>query len=289
MSKVVFNAAKAVKSGFSIRDTDIWELATESAFPTGRYDSFTEETASGGSIIISGDFYREIRGGDEWNTGDISSIILEDDKGKEILEIKGMDSSLEDLIDQFDIHGNVESKSALKAIYGPIFDDVTEVRLSNKNDRVDIDDVTLNSAAKIRGLDGDDRIAGNGGKNFLNGDRGDDVLRGKGGSDKLWGGRGDDDLRGGSGRDRLDGGKGSDVLTGGGGADTFVFRKGQADGDRVTDFHDGSDLIRMIGFDGFDDLSVRQKDYGLVIRSGDDRIVLEDVLKDDISAADFLF
>jgi Ca2+-binding RTX toxin-like protein len=34
----------------------------------------------------------------------------------------------------------------------------------------------------------------------------------------------------------LDGGAGADILTGGGGVDNFVFRAGQANGDRITDF-----------------------------------------------------
>jgi Ca2+-binding RTX toxin-like protein len=50
----------------------------------------------------------------------------------------------------------------------------------------------------------------------------------------------------------LDGGDGADVLTGYAGNDTFVFRAGQADGDRITDFAGNGaaagDDLRFIGF-----------------------------------------
>ena len=56
------------------------------------------------------------------------------------------------------------------------------------------------------------------------------------GNDGLTGGSGNDDLHGQDGNDVLDGRAGVDILEGGPGIDTFVFTRGQADGDTVLDF-----------------------------------------------------
>ncbi|KQO69889.1 hypothetical protein ASF18_21675 [Methylobacterium sp. Leaf89] len=59
-------------------------------------------------------------------------------------------------------------------------------------------------------------------------------------------------LIGNAGANVLDGSGGRDVLTGGGGADTFVFRKGETNGDKVLDFTKGSpevgDHLEFYGF-----------------------------------------
>jgi serralysin len=48
------------------------------------------------------------------------------------------------------------------------------------------------------------------------------------------------------GNDLLNGGKGDDTMVGGQGADTFVLRKGP-DVDRIVDFEDGIDKLRLLG------------------------------------------
>ena len=63
-----------------------------------------------------------------------------------------------------------------------------------------------------------------------------DTLDGAGGDDSLKGGGGIDTLIGGNGSDILDGGAGADILTGGSGSDVFVFHRGEANGDVVTNF-----------------------------------------------------
>jgi parallel beta-helix repeat protein len=62
------------------------------------------------------------------------------------------------------------------------------------------------------------------------------VIRSGVGNDHLFGGGDRDILFGGVGSDVLDGGSGADMLTGGTGNDIFVFRKGEANGDLITDF-----------------------------------------------------
>ena len=75
-----------------------------------------------------------------------------------------------------------------------------------------------------------DEITGNDGAN---------MLRGKGGNDTI---------SGGIGRDQITGGTGRDNLTGGGGRDAFVFastNETRGNGDIITDFADGLDVIRL--------------------------------------------
>ena len=65
------------------------------------------------------------------------------------------------------------------------------------------------------------------------------------------GGRLDDILTGG-GNDRLIGGRGSDMLTGGAGNDSFVYVRGEIDGDIILDFQGagvaGGDVLVLTGF-----------------------------------------
>jgi hypothetical protein len=80
---------------------------------------------------------------------------------------------------------------------------------------------TLVGIRAVIGGSGDDRLAGTGGHNRLEGKDGDDRVEGRGGSDDLYGGDGrdtvlgrlgDDFLTGGSGRDKLFGAQGNDAL-----------------------------------------------------------------------------
>lgn len=59
-----------------------------------------------------------------------------------------------------------------------------------------------------------DRLVGNGGVDFIDGDDGDDVIEGHGGVDTLVGGAGDDNIRGNEGNDFMNGDAGDDVLNG---------------------------------------------------------------------------
>ena len=94
-----------------------------------------------------------------------------------------------------------------------------------------VEKLTLSGAAAIDG-------AGNDLANLITGNTGANLLSGGDGADTLSGGNGDD---------TLDGGIGIDRLTGGTGADRFVFQKGQAAGDTITDFTAG-DHIELHGY-----------------------------------------
>ncbi|MBX3483797.1 MAG: S8 family serine peptidase [Phenylobacterium sp.] len=68
------------------------------------------------------------------------------------------------------------------------------------------------------------------------------TIKGNGAANRLFGMDGNDTLSGGAGADTLNGGAGVDKLTGGADLDRFVFQKGQAAGDTITDFTAGEKL-----------------------------------------------
>lgn len=144
----------------------------------------------------------------------------------------------------------------------------------------------------LQGMDGNDQIFGRGGADRIDGGDGDDALRGSGGSDTLFGGDGDDDLRGGSGHDILTDGDGADRLRGQNGNDIFDFIVDQFI-DRILDYTDGSDQIRLAGLD-FTDLTISDRASGdVLITYADDRLILRDsddtLSAADLTASDFLF
>ena len=103
---------------------------------------------------------------------------------------------------------------------------------------------------------GHDLISGTRGltNSVLAGLWGSDELNGFAGSDRLYGGLNNDLLFGGKGSDYLDGGGGRDNFTGGLGRDVFVFNL--RDGiDRITDFAEGIDHIRIAAANKLGDLT----------------------------------
>jgi Ca2+-binding RTX toxin-like protein len=105
---------------------------------------------------------------------------------------------------------------------GPSF---TLIMGTDGNDRLqgDVDATNLND--RIIAKEGDDRLYGYLGDDYLIGGPGSDRLYGDEGNDTLIGGTGDDDLFGGDGNDTLTGGQGDDILRGGDGDD--ILRGGQ--------------------------------------------------------------
>ena len=142
----------------------------------------------------------------------------------------------------------------------------------------------------LYGNSASDVIRGNDGNDILRGSTGHDTLKGGTGHDTVYGGSGNDVLFGGDGNDWLRGDKGNDRLTGGAGADEFVFATGHGS-DRITDFEDGTDLIRITsGASGFGDVTVRAEAGGHTrVTFADVTILLEDTDPSDIGASDFVF
>ena len=102
---------------------------------------------------------------------------------------------------------------------------------------------TVAGVETVIGGTGADNIFGSTSSDTLSGGGGDDVVNGGAGADTLNGDAGADTVRGGAGDDAINGGTGVDTLTGGDGADTFTIAS--ADGDRITDFVAGTDVLNL--------------------------------------------
>jgi Ca2+-binding RTX toxin-like protein len=113
----------------------------------------------------------------------------------------------------------------------------------------EVERLTLTSGGAVNGIGNAlaNFIWGGSGDNLLDGGVGNDNLQGSHGADTLLGGQGADTMNGGGGNDFIDGGAGADSIIGGTGADTFIFRRGEAGGDVVSDFAAG-DQVRLVGF-----------------------------------------
>lgn len=118
------------------------------------------------------------------------------------------------------------------------------------------------------------------------------VMTGNKGVDSLFGLGGNDTLSGGFGNDLLDGGAGADVLTGGSSNDTFVFAKGEADGDSVTDYNGNGaaagDSIRLTGW-GAGTTMVKGSGSFWVITDGIDHSVATVTIAANVHATDIIF
>lgn len=138
---------------------------------------------------------------------------------------------------------------------------------------------------------GADLIKGTAVGDKLNSYAGDDRLLGRGGNDRLWGDKGRDLVNGGGGADKIDGGKGADVLIGGRGEDTFIFRGKKAGHDKIKDFVEGKDLIKIkVGtVDSFSDLTVTYNGDDARISYESTVIKVLDVGANALEANDFMF
>lgn len=107
--------------------------------------------------------------------------------------------------------------------------------------------------------------------------------------DRLLGSAGEDTLRGMGGDDVLHDGAGADVFYGGAGADVFVFARDSAQ-DRIADFEKGidridlSDLGRIYSIDA---LTITATQTGAVISYGAERVVVDSLGGQTLSAASF--
>jgi Ca2+-binding RTX toxin-like protein len=144
--------------------------------------------------------------------------------------------------------------------------------------------VTGINSVTFTGLGGADNIKTADGADRLRGGAGADSLAASTGSDRLWGD---------AGADTIVGGGGNDFMYGGADADVFVFAKAGNSGlDKIYDFENGSDLIRIAGGTNF------ATDVKSVVNSNGDAkitltngtiITLDDVAAGTINGADFLF
>ncbi|MBK5949930.1 hypothetical protein CH339_17680 [Rhodobium orientis] len=131
----------------------------------------------------------------------------------------------------------------------------------------------------------------------VTGSVGDDSIAGGDGNDMLDGAAGNDSLVGGNDDDYLVGGAGDDNLAGSLGSDTFVYSAAGFGHDTVTDFVAGAGTDDAIEFstDLFADFSAviaAASDDGIdttITLDGDNTIVLQNVVVNDLDQDDFLF
>lgn len=170
----------------------------------------------------------------------------------------------------------------------------TRENFLSDNDRAFV----IDGFENLVGTTGNDSLTGTNDDNMLAGGRGQDTLIANAGDDEVLGGNGVDALFGRNGNDMLDGGNGNDVLsgengndnlTGGAGRDVFVFAR-NAGADRVTDWTDGADILRLTDqTGGFNSLSIRDQNANLRIDHDHGVIILEGQAGTVLTAADFDF
>ena len=175
----------------------------------------------------------------------------------------------------------------------------------------------------ISGLSGDDYLFGNADADTLDGGAGADTLDGGTGLDtasfesassgltadlsagttsegdiltnieNLVGSEFSDTLVGDTNNNIIEGLGGGDTMTGGGGQDTFVFGLSDTDGDTITDFTQGDDVldVSVFGLTDMSGLTVTNDGMGnamIILPSGDD-IVLTGIDENDVNNSDFVF
>lgn len=258
--------------GGSGRDTAVFTgkaAATVSLAITG-----TQNTGYGRDKLIN---IENLTGGSGHDklTGNKSANVLIGNDGNDILKGGAGNDRLEGGKGNDVLDGGTGSDWAVFTTRANITVNLTKTgaqKTGEGNDR-------LISIENIETGSGHDKLTGNAGTNHLIAGAGNDVLIG---------GAGNDRLNGGDGADRLTGGKGNDVLIGGAGADVFVF--GRGDGrDRITDFQDNVDLIRVTGGFDFDDVTIGASGRDTVIRFGGTTVILDKVSSWSIGESDFDF
>lgn len=147
----------------------------------------------------------------------------------------------------------------------------------------------LSGIENLAGGSGQDTLTGDALRNVLTGGLGADRLTGQGGNDILLGGGGHDVLLGGMGNDQLAGGDGMDWLIGGGGDDIFIFNRLGAR-DRVVDFEDGADKLRIDVLNpSLPGITVAAVSGGTVIAWNNSSVQLDGIAPGQISADDLIF
>ena len=138
-------------------------------------------------------------------------------------------------------------------------------------------------------LSSTENVSGTGKGDKLTGDEGKNFIYGLNGNDKLFGLAGADTLIGAKGKDVLSGDKGNDKLRGGSGEDVFVFRA-NAGTDKVLDFQDGTDILRIAGHTGgLSGLTISNSSGDKVIDHDGGTIILVNGAGVTLTNADFDF
>lgn len=292
MSKAVFDKNYKVTGAFD--PSDKWWYRIEGVEET---DSKIVTQSQNGTMILKGAFTSDEAG--EQTIGELNEVIFKTPSGNKIVVLSGLDvdfAEITDLLYEADYWPTQDQAWEISDI---LLTDLSRIDLSDKNDRTEEGWLDDSGSIKVYGKGGDDLIFGGNGKDKLFGDGGNDTLRGAENKDKLQGGSGGDLLKGGSGNDTLLGGKGADSLSGDGGDDilrgnagddVFFFSSGDGKADRIVDFMDGEDMIRIgKGASGFEDLTLKSAGEDVKVKFANVVFYVENMAKSDLTEDDFLF
>lgn len=174
-------------------------------------------------------------------------LILGDDIGSDTIDLAGGTDTLSFANNTTGIVVNIGSTDAY--LNGRDGNTATAAETVAAGTLYDSAGATSGDASTVAGVEtviggtGADNIFGSTSSDTLSGGGGNDVVNGGAGADTLNGDGGNDTVNGGAGNDTINGGTGFDTLTGGEGADTFTIAS--ADGDRITDFVAGTDVLNL--------------------------------------------
>lgn len=200
-------------------------------------------------LTLTGSAATSATGNDLANTltGNAAGNVLTDDLGADTLNGAGGADTLSSGAGNDRLIGG----SGVDSMSGGVGDDTYDVDVSGDivwelagqgNDLVNSKAPTYTLPANVERLTLTSYSASDG-----NGNASDNTLTGNTAANRLFGDAGADTLSGGTGDDTLDGGAGVDRLTGGAGLDHFIFHRGEATGDTITDFA-GGDIIELQGY-----------------------------------------
>jgi len=198
-------------------------------------------------------------------------------RGSDTLDFSKFNNGVTFTLDGFGVFQNVTAPGSLTGGQGWFSESGIENLIGTKK------------ADVFTGDFADNVLKGQGGNDRLKGGDGNDRLEGGNGNDRLFGEVGKDTLVGGKGNDILEGGKGNDSLRGNAGADIFVFGKNSGT-DKVVDFADGTDLLRIADHTGgFSGLAFADQGANLKITHDGGVILLMGEAGTTLTSADFDF
>ncbi len=223
-------------SGGLGNDTYYLNNPTQTVIDTGGNDSIIVDRSY---VLLAGFENLTLSGSNAGNlTGNSSANILTGNSGANIIDGKfGADTMIGGNGDDFYYVDNA-GDSVIELDTGIALGGLDKIKtvLTNYTLGTGVEDLAYGGSSAFTGT-------GNALANTISGSSGIDWLFGMSGNDTLLGSQGNDILAGGAGTDKHTGGTGNDV---------FLFNKGEASGDSITDFTgNGSavgDTIRLVGW-----------------------------------------
>jgi Ca2+-binding RTX toxin-like protein len=201
-------------------DDEIYGLDGNDTIATGGGKDTVFGGAGNDSITIANGCFATGGAGDDFITGNGTAIYSGPRSAYTIL----LNQSY-----QITISGNGEGTDSLEYISYLQFADQTISTVGLRSTSVTL--TGTDGVDTLRGYNGDDRVVGRGGNDFLDGGNGgNDYIDGGDGDDNMWTVNGDDTLIGGAGNDTIYGGGGLNSISGGDGDDLITIGYSDWDG-----------------------------------------------------------